>query len=98
MHIAKNDHMVAVTKTGEIVVARGASRAGLRERKLVASEDNLYYNQIPHRCVARGTDGRVKICPPSQVQHGEVVEYLFSRYDAGKYNVVGWIEREGNDD
>lgn len=87
--------MVAVTKTGEIVVARGASRASLRERKLLAFEDDLYYNQIPHRCVARGTDGRVRICPPSAVQHGETVEYLFSRYDAGKFNVVAWIEREG---
>lgn len=90
--------MLAVAKTGEIIVARGASRASVRERKLVASEDELHYSQVAHRCVARATDGRVKICPPSRVQPGEIMEYLFSRYDVGKFNVVGWLEREGEND
>jgi len=91
MNFRRPDIMIGVLRSGDVYVAQGASRSDLRRRSLVY-EDELFYSQVAHRCIARGESGRLYTCSPSGVRHGDTIEYLFSQYDVGKYNIVGKVE------
>lgn len=64
--VRRNDIMVMVTTSGEMLIAQGSSLDILLGRDDVADyERNLYYSQVPHRAAIL-VAGKYRIVKPSE--------------------------------
>jgi len=67
MGFNRNDIAIAVTNSGELIVAqRAAQHEALGARDDISDiERGLYYSQVTHRCTAKNAQGEYIVTTPS---------------------------------